>query len=217
MLLRASEWPSLKEITAVPRCRLGSTAFVSRESAGLNDRRVHASRFPPETAAPLGRAAVGFLVADDQVIRRSQDTAAFEIFIRVELDAADGQIFGAIGMAAEEPAVVTVTHKMTVELPGPGRAVVEPFALNGRVVEQVALAGGAITDDGNAPPVGPGRGFIGRREILVAVRGESVLVLVRIELHEQSDLAEIVQARNALAFGFSAGQSGEQHAGRGSR
>ena len=48
---------------------------------------------------------------------------------------------------------------------------------------------------------------------MIAVRGKGVVILLSVELHEQADLSEIVQASDAFTFGFGTSQRRQQHRG----
>src|SRR6476646_6940117 len=113
-------------------------------------------------------------------------------------------------MVAEEKAVVTITDEMAVEVPLPGSSIVEPFPINGRIVEQVASPA-AIRDDSSTPPVGDRWAAIGGIQPLVSMRGKGIRVLICVELHEQPDLAQIVQARSPLTLCLGAIERRQEH------
>ena len=116
---------------------------------------------------------------------------------------------------AEKIAVVAVADEVTVEVPGPGDTpiVFDQFArIKSRVVEEVT-APAAIGHNGRAPPVGEGQGFIAADEILIAVGRESITVVLGVELHEQADLAQVVQATGPLRLRFGEVERGQEQGG----
>ncbi len=161
--------------------------FVGREGAVRHYRRVHAGGLPPETAAPQRRVSVRLLVGDDQVIRGPENAAPLKGVVYGETDPGNDEIVGTVGMMAQEIPIVTITHQVAVEIPQPGGSVVQALAVDGGVVEQIAAAT-AVSYDGRAPPVGQGGRMVGGAESLVPVRWKRIIVLVGVELHEQSDL-----------------------------
>ena len=75
------------------------------------------------------------------------------------------------------------------------------------------MAGG-VRHDYRAPPVGQGGACVGGRQTLVAMRRENLVVVIRVKLHEQTDLSEVVQAGNALSLLFGLSQRRQQHPGK---
>ena len=69
-----------------------------------------------------------------------------------ESDPANDKIVWGVGMMSEEIAIVTIADQVAVEGPLPGGPIVQPFSIDGGVVEQVASTAD-IGHDGCAPPI----------------------------------------------------------------
>jgi hypothetical protein len=68
-------------------------------------------------------------------------------------------------------------------------------------MEKVALVFG-VTNDGSAPPIRQRSCFIRivKPKVGITMTGERVIVFVRVKLHEQADLFQVIQAGNPFAF-----------------
>jgi len=185
-------------------------ALVGRKGTGLHNGWIHAGGLPPETAAPHRRASVGFLVADNRVFRGPANAAPLERFAYRESDPANDDTLGTVWMMAQKIPVITVAHQVAVKGPLPGRPIVQPFPVDGRVVEQVAPAA-SVRHNGSAPPVVQRQRGVVSIEPLVTVRGKDVVAVICVKLHEQADLAKIAQTRGALSFGLRTSERRQQH------
>ena len=115
-------------------------------------------------------------------------------------------------MRTEEESIVTVAHIVAIESPFPLDAEVLAAAFEGTTAEQVGELVCASCDGGSPPVVS---GVVSAAIIkVVPVSGEVVFVVVGVEVHVEADLAEVVEAVDALAFFFGFGKGGQKHAGQ---
>ena len=86
-----------------------------------------------------------------------------------------------VGMQPQEVVVVPIPDEVRIEAPGPGHVPVSPFAAQGRAMKQVQLR--RVTghrQQGRAPPVEDLNTNIIAVDVLVSVRREDVVVIVRV-------------------------------------
>src|SRR5437016_12809530 len=103
-------------------------------------RGVHASRLPPQAAAPQRRVSIRLLVADHQVIRGPENGGPLQALGYGKTNPGNGDALGSVRMVAQKIAIVPIPHLVAVEIPLPGRSVVKALAVDGGVVEQIAPA-----------------------------------------------------------------------------
>src|ERR1017187_4036487 len=115
-------------------------SFIARKAAGLHHLGIHAGVLPPKAAAPDWRVPVRFLVANEQIIRGTDDATPVEGVVYVKRESSDDNVKGAIGMVSEEPAIVAVADQVAVKVPMPGRPVFLHLVFDGGVMKQVGLA-----------------------------------------------------------------------------
>ncbi len=115
-------------------------------------------------------------------------------------------------MRTEEESIVAVAHFVAIESPFPLDAEVLAAAFEGTTAEHVGELVGASCDGGPPPVVS---GVVSTAIIkVVPVSGEIVFVVVGVKVHVEADLAEVVEAVDALAFFFGFGEGGQEHAGQ---
>ena len=116
--------------------------LVSWKRTLLHDCRIHARRLPPKTAAPRRRAAVRFLIADDEIVRGTDDAGPLEVIVDMKLHPANSDVFRAVRMVAEKPAIAGITL--------PGMPSGSP-GMDGPKTEMWTIY--AVTKDGKPPQV----------------------------------------------------------------
>ena len=151
----------------------------------------HARIGPPATRTPH---AIRFRrgVPNQKIVRRTLDPRAFEPWPSVESDAADGDAAGSVRPETIKIGVDAITYFMTIESPIPAHAIIELPAFDRRAMKEVGLVFG-IANHGGAPPVSQRGGRI-IIFVLIAVGGKNITILVRVKLHIQGNLAQIVLA-----------------------
>jgi len=151
----------------------------------------HARVGPPATRTPH---PVRFWrgVAKQKIVCRALDPRPLEPWPGVESDAADGDAAGGVRPKTIKIAVDAVPDFVTIESPIPPHAIVELPAFDRRAMEEVGLVFG-VTNHGGAPPVSQRGGRI-IIFVLIAVGGKNITILVRVKLHIQGNLAQIVLA-----------------------
>ncbi len=183
----------------------GVHAFIL--AGGTGD--VHAGFAPPEAGAGGEVGGLGLLVAEDETLGWAADGSALEGGRAGKSDRADGDGFDRIGQATEEEGIVAVADEVKVEVPIPDLAAGQGDGFfDGGIVEGFVVIGGAAAN-GGAPPIG---------QFIVGAAaeegdGEGVSIIVGVNLGEENDLAQIVQAGNFGGFAFGVGQGRQQHGG----
>src|SRR5690348_2077980 len=100
---------------------------------------------------------------------------------------------------SKEPTIVTITHKVAIELPLPPNSVRLPFRFERRRCTPEEVAPSAFfSNDRSAPPVRQRDGRIGICDSLISVRRKKVVVILRVVMKEDTDLPQIVHALRAL-------------------
>ena len=86
-------------------------------------------------------------------------------------------------MGSEKITVVSIAHEVTIKLPLPLNTIIVSFAGEGGAVEKITLVIG-VTDNRRPPPIGQ-RTLNVIPFVRIAMRRKSVVIVVRIELHEK--------------------------------
>src|SRR5205823_4007115 len=163
---------------------------------------LHAGGRPPEAAAPF-KVRFRHGIADQQILRRTDNGGPFEPRSGGEFDSADAQIIPiVIGMNAKKVAIVSVADQMTVELPLPLDAVVGALSFEARAMKEIRESIGRVSDDCGPPPIRQRSCFIGviKSEVIITMTREDVAVLFGVKLHEQADLPQVVQTCDSFPF-----------------
>ena len=137
------------------------------------------------------------------------DGAAFEIRRGVKMYSAHQQGSGQKGMQSQKIIVVAIPDKVRIKIPGPRYSRVTPLAFERGAMEEFGLCGNIRHGkQGGPPPVGYGYVDTVIIDVLVPMRGEDVLVVVGIKLHENRDLPEIIETGDPVGLIFGLGQRG---------
>lgn len=171
----------------------------------------HAGIRPPEAATPNGRTAIGLFVTDQEVLSGTANSASLEAFVSHEVDPAHCDAMRLVGVLSQEKTVVPIADLVRVKFPLPPHPVVITLCSEGSASEQIALVIG-VADNSGAPPVG--QNWRGGRRTVVTMGRKGIVIIVRVQLHEQADLLQVVQAVGSLALGLGLGEGGEEHPGK---
>ena len=170
--------------------------------------RSHPRTGPPQTAAP-GQIGLGHGVAHHQILGRIHNRRPFEPLRRRETR----RLVGVVGVHPEKECIVTIAHQVAIELPRPTDPRILALALKRMAAEVIRLPLG-ITHHRRTPPIRPRRQFIRRGEVPIPVTWKHLLIFIRVQLHEERDLLQIVHARDGLPLRLSLAQGWKKHAGQ---
>src|SRR5688500_18088037 len=99
---------------------------------------------------------------------------------------------------------------MTIKLPTPAYVIVPARPGERRTAEEIAVVV-RVTENRRAPPVGQADPFVRVVDPLVAMTRKFIVVVIRVELHEQRNLLQVVHAMRPLALGFCLCQCRQKH------
>ena len=113
-------------------------------------------------------------------------------------------------MDPQKISIVSVPHLVSIKGPLPLNVEVLSPGLEAVAVEQIGQV--PIGNDGGPPPVGENLSRGGHA--IISVGRKRILIVVRVKLHEQTDLPQTVEAGDSLPFLLRLAERREEHAGK---